>query len=251
MDEKLLLRVGELEETHWWFVARRRLVLDTLRRWAPQPIARLLEVGCGTGGTLQALTECFPGSEVVGVEPVDLAVRVAASRGCRVVRGRFEELPAATASIDMLLALDVLEHLRDDRVGLAEAFRVLRPGGRILVTVPGLPSLWGPYDVASNHFRRYSYDSLTEAVAAAGFNVERATHFNTLLLPLGLAERVTERVLRVSHMLGLRQPPRTVNAAMREVFGLEVHWLRRHDLPIGMSLLLVATRPDPTRGGYN
>ena len=240
VDEALLLSFAELEKTHWWFVVRRSLVLDQARRWAPRPVARVLEVGCGTGATLRGLALLFPRAGVTGVEPVASAQQVAAAAGCDVVLGSFERLPAATGSVDMLLALDVLEHLDDEAAGLAEAARVLRPGGRLLVTVPALPSIWGPHDEVNHHRRRYTRAMLCDRIIGAGFRVERVTSFNTLLLPLAWVERSVARRRRRPAVVA--QPAPFVNAALRRVFAMELPLLRTFDLPIGLSLLLVASR---------
>lgn len=240
MDEALLLSFAELEKTHWWFVVRRRLVLDQARHWAPRSAACVVEVGCGTGATLRGLGLLFPGARVTGVEPALAALRVAVAAGSEVVQGAFEKLPLTASSVDILLALDVLEHLDDDRAGLVEAARALRPGGRLLVTVPALPALWGPHDQLNRHRRRYARATLCDRVASAGFRVERVTYFNMLLLPIAWLERTmakhTQRAARVE------QPAPCVNGALRRIFALEQSLLRRVDLPIGLSLLLVATR---------
>jgi SAM-dependent methyltransferase len=240
VDEALLTSFAELEETHWWFQVRRDLVVGEALRWAPQPTRRLLEVGCGTGGTLHVLSTRFPHAAVSGVEPVPAALEAAAARGCDVVPGAFEALPVETGGVDMLLALDVLEHLEDDASGLAEAARVLRPGGRLLVTVPALASLWGPHDELNGHRRRYGLGMLAGRVGGAGFAVERVTYFNCFLLPLAWLERTISRRRGVA--APVKQPPRLANALMRGIFACELPLLRRVDLPVGVSLLLVATR---------
>ncbi len=241
MDEELLLRFEKLEEEHWWFVVRRHLVLDWVARYAPKPLTRVVEVGCGTGGNLQALSQLFDGAEVLGVEPVESAVSVSRSRDCQVVAGSFEHLPAADASADMLVALDVIEHLEDDIAGLTEARRVLRAGGRLLLTVPALPLLWGPHDEANAHWRRYTRSTLVAAVEKAGFSVDRVSYFNTFLLPLGVVERTITRLLRLKWTPGVNLPSRPINAIMRAIFSLEIPILRRSNLPLGMSLMLIAT----------
>lgn len=244
MDRALLLSFEELEDVHWWFVVRRRLVLAAAERWAPEPMARVAEVGCGTGGMLRALARGWPQAEVLGIEPDSQAAAVACSRGCAAVSGRFECLPLASGSVDMLLALDVIEHVPDDRTAFAEAWRVLRPGGRLIATVPALPWLWGPHDEVNGHYRRYRRGELEGRARAAAFQVERVTFFNSLLLPLGVLERAALRRLGERASLGLTLPPRPINSALRRIFGLERRLLDRVNLPIGMSLLLIATRPE-------
>lgn len=240
MDEALLLSFAQVEKAHWWFAVRRRLVLEQARRWAPAHLEEILEVGCGTGATLRDLSASFPGVTVKGVEPSPAALEVAAAAGSEVMAGSFEQLPIAPGAVDMLLALDVLEHLDDDRAGLLEAARVLRPGGRLILTVPALPPLWGPHDELNGHRRRYSRATVLERTAAAGFHIERLTFFNTVLLPLAVGERAVARLR--GRASPVTQPAPPVNQALLRLFALELPLLRRSDLPIGLSLLVVATR---------
>ncbi|TDB36816.1 MAG: class I SAM-dependent methyltransferase [Actinobacteria bacterium] len=248
MDRALLLKFDALENSHWWFVIRRRLVLALAGHWAPECTNGVVEIGCGTGGTLRSLQSAFPTATVRGIEPVEVAVELCRSRGSDVLVASMENLPEADESVDLALALDVIEHLEDDVAGLAEVRRVLSPGGRLILTVPALPSLWGPHDVANAHFRRYTRQTLVQAVLDAGLSVERVSFFNAILLPVGWLERQITRLLRLRWSLGVGQPPRFVNAVMRSLFGLELPLLERFDLPIGMSLVLVASRPQHKKG---
>lgn len=243
MDRALLLSFDAVEDSHWWFIVRRRLVMALVKRWAPAQPERIVEIGCGTGGTLRALHTVFPAVSIAGVEPVEVVAELCRSRGLDVGVASMEHLPDHDESVDLALALDVLEHLEDDVAGLAEVGRVLRPGGRLIATVPALPSLWGPHDVANAHFRRYTRRTLVRAMDDAGLSIERVTYFNAILLPAGWLERQVTRILRLKWSLGVGQPPRLMNAAMRGMFALELPILDRVDLPIGMSLAIVASKP--------
>lgn len=244
MDQDLLLSFDRLEEAHWWFTVRRRIILELAEKWAPQPTGSILEVGCGTGGTLRELHALFPDASARGVEPSAEAAAAARRKGSIVTVGSFDRLPVEAGSVDLLLALDVLEHVDDDLAALAEASRALRPGGRLIVTVPALPSLWGIHDELNEHRCRYVRAQLRTALEAAGFTVERLTYFNCYLLPVGYAERWTARALRLKSSPGVSLPPAPANAALRGIFGAEANMLRTHDMPAGMSLLAVATRPE-------
>ncbi len=250
MDQALLLRFAELEEVHWWFVARRLLVMETVRRWAPETPACIVEVGCGTGGTLRALAVAYPWATVFGIDPSEQALAVARDRSCEVAIGTFEDLPLASGSADMLLGLDVLEHVRDEDSALAEARRALRPDGRLVLTVPALPRLWSAHDEINEHYRRYRRIELAQRLLHTGFHLERLTYFNTLLLPLGVIERAALRRLGVGASIGLGMPLRPLNIALRTIFELEVPLLRKSDLPLGMSLLAIATRPHDQGAGH-
>lgn len=242
MDEELLTEVSSTDEVHWWFVVRRRLVVDLLDRYAPGDPDGILEVGCATGTFLDYLSTRFPAADVRGVEPSRAACERAVEAGRPAECGTFEQLPCEDSSVDLLFALDVLEHCEDDSPALRQAARVLRPAGCLIVTVPALPSLWSAHDKISAHYRRYTREALMVAVETAGFDVVRCSYFNALLLPAGWLARIAWKLAGSSKSPGLRVPPKPVNSLLAGVFGIERRLLRRTNLPLGMSLALVATR---------
>ncbi|MHB1342382.1 MAG: class I SAM-dependent methyltransferase [Coriobacteriia bacterium] len=249
MDESLLLSFENLEERHWWFVVRRRIVLDEILKRVHDSAPAVLEVGCGSGGLLRALGGLLPhATALTGVEPNEAAAHQATSLGCDVTTGTFEHLPHDDDSVDLLIALDVLEHCEDDVAAAVEAVRVLAPGGVFVLTVPALMSLWGPHDELNAHHRRYTARSLREALTSAGLTVDRITYFNTVLLPIGYITRIIARITRSHAVAGVDVPPAALNAMLQGAFSLERPWLRRFGLPIGMSLLAVATVPRSKTG---
>lgn len=242
MDESLLLSFAELEERHWWFVVRRRIVEDALRSAFDRDAASVLEVGCGTGGFSKRLAQLHPNWDVRGVEPSQQAAEVAGERGCDVCLGTFDLLPAQDSAIDLIIALDVLEHCEDDVHAAREAARVLKADGKFVLTVPALPSLWSSHDDDNRHFRRYTRSTLSSTLCQAGFAIERMTYFNSLLLPAGYASRITARATGSRKALGVELPAAPVNSAMKTIFSLEAALISRTDMPLGMSLLAVCTK---------
>lgn len=238
---------ADLERRHWWFRGRRRILSRLLARLDPPlpPQARVLDVGCGTGANGPVLAE--GGRFAVGLDfsPIPLGLDGTGSRGHAArLRGDAGRLPFATASFDLVVALDVLEHLDDDAAAARELFRVLRPGGALVIFVPALRLLWGLQDDVSHHRRRYGRGQLRQVIAGAGFQVQRLTFFNTLLFPPILAARLAMRV----------RPPRTMksenelggpvsNAVLGAIFGAEAPLLDRVDLPVGVSLACLGRRP--------
>lgn len=243
MDQNLLLSFSDVEHEHWWFVTRRRIVMQAIGDDV-SPGANILEVGCGTGSLLLGLRERFPAAHLSGVEPCEAAVGVARDRGCTVAEGTLEEVASHhDQSVDLLVALDVLEHCQDDALALAGARGAMRPGARMVLTVPALPSLWSPHDEANQHYRRYTARTLRRAIDESGLELERLTYFNTLLLPLAYVTRLLARISRSSSLSGVEMPHPLVNATLTALFSLEVGLLRHLDLPLGMSLLAVVRKP--------
>src|SRR5882762_9723501 len=167
-----------VEETHWWFVGRRKIIESFLKRLCPglkskepaRESLNILDVGCGTGANLEMLSQ-FGNAE--GVDVSVEALDFCRARGLQQVKqGAAETLPYENDSFDLVTGLDVVEHLDDDVAGLKEMHRVLRPDGRAVLFVPAFMFLWGVQDDISNHRRRYTMAGLKAAVRKAGFEIE-------------------------------------------------------------------------------
>lgn len=242
MDDLLLGQHLELEERHWWFVGRRRIVLNVLDRHVPERPLDVLDAGCGGGATLGHLRARY--GRARGLELSKEAVAYARERDRDVTRGSIEAMPFEEESFDLALALDVIEHLPDDRPALRELRRVLKPGGRLLVTVPALMMLWGAHDEANGHHRRYTMGTLRCGVKAAGFELVTATYFNTLLFPPILAARTLQSRRPKGAASDVFEVPGLVNRALAEFFALERLVVGRGRLPVGVSALCLARKPE-------
>jgi SAM-dependent methyltransferase len=223
----LLVQHGQ---THWWLAGMRRInraLLGEVR-------GRVLDVGCGPGWMLKELP---PAAWGVGVE----------LRREQVVAHPFvladaSRLPFADQTFDLALALDLLEQGGvEPTLALAEARRVLMPGGRLLIRVPAHPWLYGPHDAFWGGARRYRRGELAALVREAGFTVHRLTYANGLLFPAELFVRLLARFGLIGSA-DLRAMPRPLNRLLAGILALEATWLRRHDLPVGLSLVCLAER---------
>lgn len=242
MDDDRFPLMARLERDHWWFRAKRALVLQELeRRGAVRGVAA--DLGCGTGAMAgDLLTAGF--ATAIGTDLSRRALLLAASTdGGAWASSRAEDLPFGDGSFDVVTSLDVIEHLDDDVVGLREYRRVLAPGGRVIVAVPAYRWAWSDHDVALGHRRRYTKRSLRLAVATAGFTVERVTYFHSWLVPPALVLRRTPagRLLKGPAEEASFVGPR-VNRALGRISAAERHLLGRIDLPFGLSVLAVAHR---------
>jgi SAM-dependent methyltransferase len=238
MDRAIYDRMAEIDGAHWWFVARRRIVAALIARQVPlRADARILEVGAGTGSNI-AMLQRF--GRVDGIEP-DAAARVLASRrgGIRVTGGLLPDgVEIEDGAYDLIVLLDVLEHIEDDVGSLQMLAGKLAPGGRMVLTVPAAPWMWSAHDVAHHHKRRYTAGSLRRAFAAGGFRVRHMSHFNSLLYPLVAAVRLAGR-LTGREGGDDAMPPAPVNALLGALFGAERHWVTWASFPAGVSLLAV------------
>jgi len=231
------------EDQYWWFLARRELILELLEG-LPGGAERertILDIGCGTGANAAAFQRF---GQVVGLDLSPLALDCSRRRGLRtLVQGGAEAIPIADRSAEVVVATDVIEHLDDDLAALREFHRVLKPGGRALVTVPAYEFLWSEHDDAMMHRRRYTRGLLRRRAETAGFEVERITHHTSLLFPLALG-RLLKRKPRSRPPESLVTPvPRTLHHALLAIQRLERRLLRRLDFAWGLSLAAILRRP--------
>jgi SAM-dependent methyltransferase len=245
MDETMMKATLAVDEHHWWYRGRRRVIRAELDRLPLPADARVLDAGCGSGRTLVELAHY--GTEVSGIELNIEAAELARARGVGEVQiGRLEELPYDDASFDLITCLDVIEHVPDDVTALVELRRVARPGAWLLVTVPAYQALWSRHDEANHHYRRYSRASLRGAARSAGWQIERMSSFNSLLLAPAAVVRLAQRRRRTQNGAGndLDLGPAWLNDVLERPLALEASWLARgRTLPAGLSLLAVLRRP--------
>ena len=235
----------EVEETHWWYVGRRRIIqylVEQICTTLNNPNPRILDVGCGTGANLKML-RAYGRAE--GVDISEQAVDFCRERGLESVKlGAAEQLPYESGSFELVTALDVVEHLDDDVAGLREMRRVLSRDGRLLLFVPAFMFLWGVQDDVSNHRRRYTLPGLLKAVDAAGFAVEWSSYANiSFFLPV-LAVRSVMRWLglRADTEYGINISP--MNGPFSRLFAAERFVFKRGRLPFGVSAVCIARRSD-------
>jgi SAM-dependent methyltransferase len=238
-----------VEETHWWFAGRRRIIrsflerlcsalnLEHLRAGGPLTI---LDVGCGTGANLEMLSEF---GESAGVDISGEALSFCRERGLENVKqGAAEALPFDDHSFDLVTGLDVVEHLDDDLAGLKEMRRVLRPGGRALVFVPAFMFLWGVQDDISHHRRRYTLDQIKRVMGRAGFEVERASYVNISFFTPILIGRLLMRALRIRPESENNITIGFLNGMLGKLLGAESMALKYVNFPFGVSIICIARR---------
>ena len=242
MERAVFDRMAELDQDHWWFIARRRILASLIERLVKPPKkARVLEVGCGTGHNLKMLGKY---GALEACELDDCARALAAKRlGREIKSARLPDLSMFERdSYDVVALLDVLEHVPDDVASLKAILKRLKPGGALILTVPANPWMWSAHDVAHHHFRRYSRRELQRVVREAGFEIQLLSFFNSLLFPLVAAARVIGKLTR-KESADDHLPSAPVNAVLEKVFGLEAGIVGRVPMPFGVSLIAVLRRP--------
>ena len=246
--EHLLRATARAETRHFWFHGFRAFVTPLLQYAAAgRPATRLLDCGCGTGANVELLDRF---GRAYGFDLTETGLRIGREAGrTRLARATVTAAPFPTASFDVVTSFDVLYSLDepDERAAIAEMYRLLKPGGFVLVNVAAMHVLRGDHSVLSREIRRYSRGDLRARLEGAGFQVERLTYTNaTLFVPLAIARLIQRRRgLRTESEAGseISVPPEPINAIMTAVMRLEARWLRRFDAPFGSSLLCLARKP--------
>jgi SAM-dependent methyltransferase len=243
VDERFHAYQRRVEDWHWWYRVRRDILADQVARLRLDPArARILDVGCGTGGASLVLSRF---GRVTALDDARASFTAAMDRpyAHRVVARFGEPLPFADGAFDVVCALDVIEHIDDDRAGARELYRVCKPGGAAIVFVPAFQFLWGYNDDFSHHRRRYTRAGLKRCLSEVGFAVEEAGYFDLSLFLPTLAARMLQRLMpRATSGMEHAGKPGALNDALTGIFRLELPLLRRAPLPVGTSSYAVARR---------
>ncbi|MEO6216041.1 MAG: class I SAM-dependent methyltransferase [Sphingomonas sp.] len=240
MDRIVYDRMAAHDSTHWWYRARRDILADYLAREGNLPAnARILEIGCGTGHNLPMLA-AFGSVEAIEIDPA--AREIASARlGSPVGAAPLPELSGVERdAYDLIAVLDVVEHIEDDVAALKAMATCLKPGGKILITVPAHQWMWSAHDVVNHHHRRYSKKTLLAAIRAAGLKPAKLGYFNSLLFPLAAAARIGGRLTGRDDSDD-SPPPKIVNALFEAIFRLERHLVGRVPLSPGLSIITLVS----------
>ncbi len=240
MERVVYDRMAELDEVHWWYTARRRILASLIERVVRPPTdARILEVGCGTGHNLKMLGQF---GTVDGIEIDDAARAIAEKRlGHSISSARLPELSGIKRGYyDLAAALDVVEHIDDDRATIAALASCLKPGGKLLVTVPAHQWMWSAHDELNHHKRRYSKAGLRRLIEGSPLRLERIGYFNSFLFPLAVGARLAAKLTGRGGGDD-RLPPKPVNYLFERVFAAERPLVGTVPLPTGLSLFAVAS----------
>jgi ubiquinone/menaquinone biosynthesis C-methylase UbiE len=239
MNAELYDTYRKVEETHWWFVVRRAIVRDLFQKYGIEKKSAILDVGCNYGyfvGDLQ--NTGF--QNVYGADISKEAIEYGTSKEIKNLSlSDVANLPYRDNNFDIVLALDVIEHIEDDAQALREIYRVTKHEGYSLIMVPAYMFLWGLQDEVAKHYRRYTKSTFTSRVKESGFEIVRTSYFNTFLfLPIAIV-RFIDRFVKKDRNSDFDLNNAFINAILKFIFMLERYVLRVFNFPFGISLLIL------------
>jgi 2-polyprenyl-3-methyl-5-hydroxy-6-metoxy-1,4-benzoquinol methylase len=238
MQSEYAQQYRDLYRQHWWWRARERAILAEIRRlgFTEDGTADILDVGCGDGLLFSSLTGF---GRVFGVESDETTLAADSPYRERIYCQPFDADFQPARRFDLILMLDVLEHLPDPAAALEHARSLLRPEGRILITVPALNALWTTHDDVNHHYIRYDRQSFRTLASVAGVDLLTLQYFFHWTCPIKLLIRLKERLWHTSP-----QPPKVpqllVNRMLLALSCAELRLATPLRLPFGSSLLAVA-----------
>jgi SAM-dependent methyltransferase len=233
-----------VEERHWWYVGMQRVTAVLMEKLYPTlHNLHILDAGCGTGAAMRYLGHF---GRVTGCDLSALALSYCQKRGLtRLSRASVMGLPFAANSFDLVTSFDVLYHhaVEVEEVALRDFWRVLRPGGRVLLRLPAYNWLRSQHDEIVHTRRRFSAQEVGHMLSASQFTVEKLSYANTILFPIAVVKRLAERVLpREDEHSDIRENPDWQDDLLARILSAEAGWLRKRNLPYGLSIVAVGRK---------
>jgi 2-polyprenyl-3-methyl-5-hydroxy-6-metoxy-1,4-benzoquinol methylase len=233
---------SEIQRRHWWFVTRKKIVMDTIDKYLDKnDNIKVLDIGCGTGVMLNALEKV---GQAYGMDMSDDAINFSKE----IFKGKVEkgvlpdQVPYKESVFNLITALDVIEHVDRDVDSLKAMHSLLVPGGKAVITVPAYMFLWSSFDEINEHKRRYTRTELQTKLEQVGFTIEKISYYNTLLFPIVYIVRVLNNILKRDGVSDMDMPSQPLNFMLEKIFGIEKYLLRFLNLPFGVSVLAVVRK---------
>ena len=230
-------RIRALEDVHWWYKGRRHL-LERLKETLKLRNAIILDAGCGTGFAGRTLAEC---GAVIGLDASRFAFDESASAEINCL-ALIDKAPFSDNTFDLVVAMDLIEHLDDDQTALNEMYRVCKDGGHLFITAPAYKRMWSAHDESLEHKRRYSLKEIICKIRKSGFEIEKSSHFVSTVFPAAFIYRMIRRKSSASSDLAPVAKP--INAVLASIMKVEASIAWKVGLPFGMTAFVLGRKPE-------
>ena len=244
MEESMYDSFYKLEDKHWWFQARKEIVLKLIDKYfKKRSDSRIFDIGCGTGKMLNQLSRY---GKVWGIDDDIKAVKYSQNKApsATIILGSFPEA-APDENFDLVTVFDVIEHIDNDLGALKKIKSILRPGGVLILTVPAYNFLWDNHDNMNYHKRRYIAKELKEKIHKAGLRPLKISYYNSFLFFPVVVFKITKKIFSKSKRssdLGKNLPPIFLNIILKAIFSSEKYFLPFFSFPFGVSIIAVAEK---------
>lgn len=244
MQEYLYKKMYEVETTHWWFQAKKDILIQLIKNKIIPNFSKttisIADIGCGAGLLLDSLTKF---GSVTGIDYSNNAIEF-----CK--KSFYGELIQADCGIemnlkkkfDLVIATDLIEHIKDDKIALNNIYNLLNDNGYAIITVPAFQFLWSQHDVNNMHYRRYSLKTLCELIKTNTFNICYLSYYNFFLFLPALMVRIIKKILNFdkNSNLELSTPPDFINKLFYKLFYTEAKFITKSKrFPFGLSLIAI------------
>lgn len=246
MEIEVYQQANDLRDKHWWFLGRKQVILSVLAAYLKTGNLKILDAGCGAATSLPILATF---GKLYGVDKAKEAIKFCQKKGyTQLKKGSVTALPFTDKTFNLVTALDLLEHIKNDQKAISEFARVCKSGGWLVITVPAFSFLWGENDIAVHHFRRYGKAELKSKIEKSGFKIKKLSYFNFFLFPLFLVWYllwlVKRKIIRGDKArstlsIGL---PSLINKFFALLFSQEARFLPTINFPFGLSLICLAQK---------
>jgi len=240
MNTKYYKEMYELEDKHWWHIAKREVVLNLIKKYCKKKNPEILDVGCGTGKNIETFSNL---GTVYGIDYSKNAINFCKKRGLlKISLGNSERTTFKNGAFDLITALDVLEHTNDKNT-ISEIHRALKPEGIFILTVPAYPSLWSKWDEDLGHKRRYTLKNINKLLINNGFSIIKSSYFfSFIVIPAYILRRIKSRLYGNNYPSDFKIVTPLLNSLLLHLSKLEKLFFLKTGIPFGTSIVCVAKK---------
>lgn len=241
MERRVYKSILKHEEKDWWYRGLRNIVQSYIKTYKRQQGGKLLDVGCGTGYFMKQLSLRW---DVYGIDISKQAINMAKARSLKNIKlASVEKIPYKNGFFNIILVLDVLEHVENEIIALKEIKRVLATDGIAIFNSPAYNFLWSYHDETAKHLRRYTKKQLQEKLEEAGFKILKITYINSLLFPIAFTHRLISKAFPPKNRkTDIDSAPRSLHSAFYKIFSFESRLIKSLNFPFGLSVSAVVTK---------